>query len=171
MNSGCFNDGDVRKLNGAMVMFLTGIIPFTGSLDLGFIEEGGSENIASYSSAILQFDYANHRIRIPVKMGELKFIFGAEPAIWNFSKDGTYDISFAVDWNSITGAKLVSDYDKADINRDGAVDVFDVVAFSFAYESKVGDTNWNDNADLKRDLKMDLYDALILASHFGEHYS
>jgi len=174
MNSGWFGDGDVRKLNGAMVMFLTGIVPITGSLDSGFIEEGGSENIASYSSANLQFDYANHRIRIPVKNGELKFLFGTEPATWNFSEDGTYDISFADDWNLITGAKLVSsgseDYSIADINRDGVVDVYDIVTFSIAFGSKIGDTDWNQKADINLDQQIDLYDALILASHFGEHH-
>jgi hypothetical protein len=104
----------------------------------------------------------------------LKFLFGTEPATWNFSEDGTYDISFADDWNLITGAKLVSsgseDYSIADINRDGVVDVYDIVTFSIAFGSKIGDTDWNQKADINLDQQIDLYDALILASHFGEHH-
>jgi len=106
MKGSCFDEGDVRKLNGAMVMFLTGIVPLSGSLDLGFIEEGGSENITSYSSDDLQFDYANRRIRVPVKEGELTFLFGTNLVTWNFNEDGTHDVYFSEDWNRIIGDKL-----------------------------------------------------------------
>jgi hypothetical protein len=174
MNSGCFNDDDVRKLNGAMVMFLTGIVPVTGSLDLGFIEEGGSVNIASYSSADLSFDYAEYRIRIPVKRGEITFLFGTDPVTWDFTYDGTFDVCFSNDWNEITNATLVVNrtkvYRTPDINGDGVVDMFDAVAFSNAFSSKVGEVGWNENADLDYDLQIDLHDAITLAGHFGEHY-
>lgn len=175
MGSGWFNDSDTKKLNGAMVMFLTGIIPVTGSLDLGLIEEGGSENIASYSSANLRFDHLDHRIRIPVKRGELKFLFGAEPVTWNFVNDGTFDVRFSDDWNVITGVKAVSSnsevYNVADINRDGTVDPYDASDLSTMFSSKIGDANWNQRADLKQNGIIDILDAIILAAHYGKSWA
>lgn len=174
MNSGWFSTSDRTKLDGAMVMFLTGIVPVTGSLDLGFIEEDGSNNIAAYSSANLRFDYDGRSIRIPVKQGELKFLFGTAPTTWNFTERGTYDVKFADDWNSITGTAMVSNSSQVcsitDINKDGIVDIYDVVAFSVAFGSKVGDSNWNERADINLDRIIDLYDAMILANNFNQHY-
>jgi len=158
IKNSCFNESNVARLNGAMVMFLTGIVPETGSLDLGFIEEGYSENLAAYGSWSLQFDYANRRIRIPVKQGELKFLFGTKPTNWTFEKNWTYDVFFGDDWNSIKNATLVYD---ADLNDDWIVDTLDAILFDSCLDSNA------EVADINADGIVDLYDAILLANRYG----
>jgi hypothetical protein len=89
----------------------------------------------------------------------LKFLFGTEPVTWNFTEDGTFDVSFTDDWNLITRTSLVSSisevYDIADLNRDGIVDMYDAIALSISFDSRVGDTNWNPRADLNFDQQID----------------
>jgi len=39
-----------------------------------------------------------------------------------------------------------------------------------AYNSKPGSSNWNPNADINGDNAVDIYDAIILANHYNQHY-
>jgi hypothetical protein len=54
-----------------------------------------------------------------------------------------------------------------DINRDGAVDIYDAILLANAFGTKLGDPRWNPNADLNHDGKVDIYDAIIIANHYG----
>ena len=62
----------------------------------------------------------------------------------------------------IFGPQLVGD-----INRDGIVDIFDVVILANAFGSKVGDPNWNPDADLNNDDIVDIFDVVTIATNFG----
>ena len=55
-----------------------------------------------------------------------------------------------------------------DINGDDIVDIFDAIIASNAYGSRVGDPNWNPEADLKEDGVIDIYDVILLSMHFGQ---
>lgn len=57
---------------------------------------------------------------------------------------------------------------QADINGDGAVDIFDALILSGVFGSTVGDPGWYPDADLLPDGVIDVFDALILAGYFGE---
>jgi uncharacterized repeat protein (TIGR01451 family) len=57
-----------------------------------------------------------------------------------------------------------------DINRDGTVDIKDLVLFVKAFGSYPTHTRWNPKADLNNDEKADIKDLILLVKHFGEHY-
>lgn len=59
----------------------------------------------------------------------------------------------------------------ADLNGDQKVDLYDAVLIAAAYGSKVGDPNWNPNADLAPQYGIiNIYDAVTMAYHYGETY-
>ena len=86
----------------AATLFLDGIVPVTGSLAVAIREEHYNDLRTQFQSSQLQFDYGNHRIRIPVSKGQLTFIYGSTPVSYNFPADGVYDVQFSRDWNQIT---------------------------------------------------------------------
>jgi hypothetical protein len=42
--------------------------------------------------------------------------------------------------------------------------------FTNAYNSKPGDSNWNLNADINGNNVVDIYDPIIMANHYNQHY-
>lgn len=56
-----------------------------------------------------------------------------------------------------------------DLDGNNIVDIFDVITLARSYMATPDRPNWNPNADINKDGIVDLYDAMILSSHFGEH--
>jgi len=56
-----------------------------------------------------------------------------------------------------------------DINRDGIVDIFDVVTAASAFGSYPGHPRWNPIADIKQDGIIDIFDLVIIGINFGMH--
>ncbi len=54
-----------------------------------------------------------------------------------------------------------------DINGDGKVDIFDVIALGRSFGTTLSNPNFNPNADLNADGTVDLFDAALLAANFG----
>lgn len=100
---------DPATATGIALMFLMGIVPQSGSLFVPLYEFAyqGSQALNKYFS----FDYTNRVIRIPVKSGDIKFIFGSSPVTQSFAENAYYDITFAADWNSITNVTKVGALD------------------------------------------------------------
>jgi fibronectin type 3 domain-containing protein len=86
----------------AATLFLEGIVPITGSLAIPLLEENYPPDTTPFPVREMKFDYSNHKIKIPVKAGELTFVYGSLPVSYNFTSDGVYDIEFTDDWNQIT---------------------------------------------------------------------
>jgi hypothetical protein len=55
-----------------------------------------------------------------------------------------------------------------DINRDGRVDIVDIVLVAMAYGSKPGDPNWNENADIDKNGIIDILDVSAVARDYGK---
>ena len=55
-----------------------------------------------------------------------------------------------------------------DVNRDGVVDIFDVVLAAKAFGSTPIDPNWNKAADVNNDALVDIFDIVLLATNFGK---
>ena len=55
-----------------------------------------------------------------------------------------------------------------DLNKDGIVDIFDVVTVSIAFGSEPGDPNWNSEADLNDDGVVDIFDVVTVTTNFGK---
>ena len=104
--AGSYNDE--ASLLGAMTLFLYGIIPQTGSLNITASEERYHDYRTCFQTSEWQFNYSNHSIRIPITKGSLAFIFGTQKITQNFPENGVYDIQFSNDWNSITSIKLAN---------------------------------------------------------------
>jgi hypothetical protein len=118
-NSGLFKDGRFRwrenanytddaTCGGMMTLFLNGIVPESGSLAIPVIDEVYQDWYSMFPASHFRFDYASRTIRIPVWAGKINFILGTEPASYNFSENGIYEIHFSTDWNSVTDANLVN---------------------------------------------------------------
>jgi len=55
-----------------------------------------------------------------------------------------------------------------DINFDGTVDIFDIVAACMAYDARPGDPNWNPYADIAPEFGIiDIYDIVTITFNYG----
>jgi hypothetical protein len=86
----------------AATLFLEGIVPVTGNLNIPNINEQYDDQRTPFSTSNFKFDYANHLITIPVNAGTLNFIYGTSPVSYTFPSNGVYKIQFSSDWNQIT---------------------------------------------------------------------
>jgi hypothetical protein len=91
---------------GCLTLFLEGIIPVTGSLNIANRDEVYEDVCSEMSAKDFLFDYADHMIRIPVRAGEIEFQFGSGTASYTFPASGTYTVQFSDDWNTVIGASL-----------------------------------------------------------------
>ena len=113
-NSGQFrwtdhgNYNDEATCGGAMLLFLNGIVPDTGSLAIPVMDEVYEDWYSMFPASHFRFDYESKTIRIPVWAGKINFIFGSETASYNFPDDGIYEVQFSSDWNTATNANRVS---------------------------------------------------------------
>jgi hypothetical protein len=55
-----------------------------------------------------------------------------------------------------------------DANSDGIVDIYDAIILANAFNSELGDSNWNSVADINGDNTVDIYDAITLANNYGK---
>jgi len=98
---------------GAMIMFLNGVVPDSGSLAIPVIDEFYQDWYSMFPASQFRFDYETRTIRIPVWTGKLNFTFGTETASYDFPDNATYEVQFSSDWNSITGATKISSLNEA----------------------------------------------------------
>ncbi len=91
----------------AATLFLEGIVPVTGNLNIPNHEETYNDLRTPFSSQDFKFDYPNRLITIPVNAGQITFIYGSIPVSYNFPSNGVYTIQFSNDWNSITAVNNV----------------------------------------------------------------
>lgn len=94
---------------GIGTLFLLGIVPDTGSLYVPLIHNA-YEDIYTLNSYFM-FDYTNRTIRIPVKAGDLKFIYGATALTVTFDEDGVYELTFSPDWTMLGSKTKIRDLD------------------------------------------------------------
>jgi hypothetical protein len=78
---------------------------------------------------------------------------GAQPGIPHYTLDGLYRIY-------PTGI--------GDVNYDGIVDLYDIVAVAVAFGSKPPNPNYNPDADLNKDGEIDIFDLVVVALHYNE---
>jgi hypothetical protein len=99
---------DSATCAGAMILFLNGIVPDTGSLAIPVIDEYYQDWYSMFPASNFLFDYETQTIRIPVWAGRINFTFGTETASYNFSENGIYEVHFSSDWNNVTNATKIS---------------------------------------------------------------
>lgn len=118
-NSNMYSDGRFRwretysytddaTCAGAMILFLNGIVPDSGSLAIPVIDEFYQDWYSMFPVSNFRFDYESKTIRIPVWAGKINFIFGTQNASYTFPDDGIYEVYFSSDWNTVTNATNVS---------------------------------------------------------------
>ena len=90
--------------------------------------------------------------------------------------DGIGDAPYLIDENNVDRYPLIHPLQKRnppiwDVNNDKVVDIQDIVLVALAYGSKPGDSNWKPEADMApQQGKVDLFDLVTCASHYGERY-
>jgi hypothetical protein len=55
-----------------------------------------------------------------------------------------------------------------DVTRDGSVNIIDLIVLARSFGSKLGDPNWNPDADINNDNIINILDAILIAGHFGK---
>ncbi len=85
----------------AATLFLYGIVPEGGNLNIPNREEYYNDLRTPFSTQDFKFDYANQMIKIPVNAGKITFIYGDTPVSYTFPTNGVYTIYFSEDWNNI----------------------------------------------------------------------
>jgi len=73
------------------------------------------------------------------------------------------DFSFGINFEGKTKTFL-----STDLNRDGIIDLRDIVIVVLAYGSKLGDANWNEIADINKDGRIDLIDLVMVINDYGK---
>jgi len=92
---------------GAMLLFLQGIVPDSGSLAIPLIEEAYEDVVGGLVKSHFGLDAAAGNISIPVWEGSLSFQFGTQTAAADFDSDGIYQVSFTADWNRVTDVRYL----------------------------------------------------------------
>jgi len=95
--------------SAALCLFLMGISPQNGrGLAIPLVSDRPSDyDCLNYRH--FEFDYVNHRIKIPVWGGTtLRFMYGTTAVTEYFGTTGIYNIDFTSDWNSIYNITKVS---------------------------------------------------------------
>lgn len=103
----------------------------------------------------LRWDYSGQRMS-PGENRQISLTLSVSRNI-----EGVFSFSFDI---TITA----TDYLPADINRDGIIDIHDIVLMSKAFGSQFGDPNWNPNADLNQDGIVDIEDLSIISTYLWE---
>jgi hypothetical protein len=116
------NYTDDATCGGAMILFLNGIVPETGSLAIPVIDEVYEDWYSMFPASHFRFDYESQTIRIPVWAGKINFIFGTQTASYNFSDNGIYEVHFSSDWNNVTNADKISSLSEQFAYLDPSVD-------------------------------------------------
>jgi hypothetical protein len=68
----------------AATLFLYGIVPKTGSLDIQALEDSYPTKTPPIAACDFRFNYTDRTIRIPVRAGEISFIYGSTPVNYTF---------------------------------------------------------------------------------------
>ena len=99
----------------------------------------------------------------------LRFLIDNYARIRNF-RPGLYNVTVTSKLQTLTAnaTRIFEVILTADINRDGAVDIYDAILLANAYGAAPGNPRWNMNADINDDDLVDIYDAIILANNYGK---
>jgi parallel beta-helix repeat protein len=89
--------------------------------------------------------------------------------------DGIGDTSYMINENNIDKYPLMNRWlietIKGDLNHDGTVSIFDIVAATSIYGCRNGDPNWNPEADLASPYgRIDIYDLLTCVGQYGKKH-
>jgi hypothetical protein len=83
---------------GIMTLILMGVVPITGNIN-PILEEMIYESDMCLGYGIT-FNLTTRTLTLPLKAGNIKFIYGSTPFTVNIASDGLWSFVFASDWNS-----------------------------------------------------------------------
>jgi hypothetical protein len=129
-----------------------------GTVKVGLTRDVSITNVTPYKTVVGQ-GYRTIVINVTVQnQGDVQETFNVS---------ATYNqIAIPVElWPD--GANTETFHDMGDVNRDGYVDYWDVLLVAAAFGSGPGDPDWNVDADLNNDEKVDMFDAYIVTYNFG----
>jgi hypothetical protein len=95
------------------------------------------------------------------KIGAGKVINVTQSLVVSLGTIGISNFSFDI---TFEGRK----YYQGDANKDGVVDLLDIVMVALAFDSKQGSPNWNVNADLDKNGIVDIFDIATVGIDLGK---
>jgi len=96
---------------------------------------------------------------------------GSKQYVWSFTSGLStqqFGSIIIMGSGSVTGNYVIHECAIGDVNRDGTVDILDLVKIVIAFGSDPASQTWNISCDLNVDMSVDILDLATAASHFGE---
>ncbi|MDH5267534.1 MAG: dockerin type I domain-containing protein, partial [Candidatus Bathyarchaeota archaeon] len=81
---------------------------------------------------------------------------------------GEYTFTFKVWDTPLKDIRFMHTYKSVDINGDGIVNIYDLATAAKAYGLVIGDPEYNPEADLNQDGRVDMRDLIVICRHWGE---
>jgi nitrous oxidase accessory protein len=81
--------------------------------------------------------------------------------------DGFGDMPYIIDANNKDRYPLMIRWRLGDVNRDGAINVLDLIVVAKTLGTHPGDPKWNPNADVNDDGEIDVLDLILVAKYLG----
>ena len=104
---------DYATAQAAMLLFLEGIIPESGSLAIPLNDERYEDTDSIFPARMFRFDYDAAKIMIPVNAGTLRFQFGTTASSYTFDNTGVYEVQFSSDWNRVISTEYIGPLDSS----------------------------------------------------------
>jgi uncharacterized protein YfaS (alpha-2-macroglobulin family) len=127
--------------------------------------------IANSLVAVEVQDPKNTPILVRVVETETNGLYSLTFQLQNASLTGTYTVhasaSYEAQKATATTMFEVKQEMPADINKDGAVDIQDIVLVAVAWDSQPGDPRWDPRCDLDGNNDIDIIDITLVAIAFG----
>jgi len=140
----------------------------------------GIELFSSSSNRIYHNNFINNSVSAIVSPDSLNNIWDdGYPSGGNYwidytgldaNGDGIGDSPYVIDANNQDNYPLMTPYPyiSGDINRDGIININDLILLNQAYGSTSTSLNWNQNADINNDKIINVQDLHILGKNYGK---
>ncbi len=73
-------------------------------------------------------------------------------------------------WRDVDNFSLMGPHVESDVNQDGWVNILDALHMGNAFGSNSQSPNWTFYCDFSEDIEINILDAVIPPSHFGEKW-
>lgn len=88
-----------------------------------------------------------------------------------FDEYGIGNAPYVIDGNNTDYCPLMSPYVLGDVNHDAKINIADMYIIAKAFETRIGEANWNPHADIDENGKINIIDMYKAAIEFGKEWT